>query len=52
MGKDAREEKPVYERPKLVELDTPSASGNGVCNHVGSQPVDQVGKLVPLQHFG
>jgi len=32
MGKDAKEEKLVYERPKLVELDTPSASGNNqVC---------------------
>ncbi|MBA7651316.1 hypothetical protein ES703_59133 [subsurface metagenome] len=31
MGKNAKEEKPVYERPKLVELDTPSASGN---NHL------------------
>ena len=28
MGKNAKEEKPIYERPKLVELDTSSASGN------------------------
>ena len=28
MGKNAKEEKLVYERPKLVELDTPSASGD------------------------
>jgi len=31
MGKNAKEEKLVYERPKIVELDTPSASGN---NHL------------------
>ena len=36
MEKNAKEEKLVYERPKLVELDTPSASGNGLCNTVGS----------------
>jgi len=28
MGRNVKEEKLVYERPKLVELDTPSASGN------------------------
>jgi len=31
MGKNAKEEKLVYERPKIVELDTPSASGNQGC---------------------
>ncbi len=38
MGKSAKEEKLIYERPKLVELDTPSASGNQQCNS-GSQHV-------------
>ncbi len=32
MGKNAKEEKLVYERPKLVELDTPSASGDNGCD--------------------
>ena len=31
MANNEKEEKLVYERPKLVELDTPSASGIG-CN--------------------
>jgi len=32
MEKNAKEEKLVYERPKIVELDTPSASGGKACN--------------------
>ena len=38
MEKNAKEEKLVYERPKIVELDTPSASGNEVCFNNGSLP--------------
>jgi len=41
MGKNAKEEKLVYERPKLVELDTPSASGNSQCIG-GSMDVNHV----------
>jgi len=32
MANNEKEEKLVYERPKLVELDTPSASGDLICN--------------------
>jgi len=38
MGKNAKEEKLVYERPKLVELDTPSASGGPALCIGGSMP--------------
>ena len=38
MGKNAKEEKLVYERPKLVELDAPSASGGEACLNNGSLP--------------
>jgi hypothetical protein len=42
MGKNAKEEKLVYERPKLVELDTPSASGQNqhICDF-GSVDIEQ-----------
>ena len=47
MGKNAKEEKLVYERPKLVELDTPSASGdNEVCDF-GSVLLPQQALLGP-----
>ena len=36
MGKNAKEEKLIYERPKLVELDTPSTSGNNQACGFGS----------------